>query len=514
MDEFQDKSTLAESPSIPAAVTQASRLPSELLAAIFIHLSGPQDELLVPGIPHNVQDLISATHVCKFWRQAAISAPELWAKIKMTNLEGAKAFLERSGVVPLNVYLHLRPGTRVNYGVLGAVAQHVHRFRQFTIYALEKLDYNPFALLAKAAPLLERLRITYPVDFQHHLLFDDQVPQLRKLVLYARNIWLQNHLGNLTSLHLTLTDIIHSRSQFLPFFDMLRRCPSLEEMFVWWSTWDEVSAGTPIPRTVPLHQLRRLLLRSFRIENIKYLLHTFDLRNDGIAIHLSEVYPYHPDDSPINSVQGVFQNENSSQPSLTSSTKLELVFHSQLRIVVLHALGPGFAIRIDMRHDGPAYDDGVDFTFYDVFPSVTELWVRGSSRWFSKLDGIGRLTALETLVLDGRGSKLAENFREALSLYHPGTPPCPLLSAIDCHGSELEMQDIFLLVRARLNAGSQLDKLRIPSSFIPPPSDISSHVRDVTSLDTSSRESHAYSMELPGFCFAEDHEWWQPWTSV
>ena len=155
----------------------------------------------------------------------------------------------------------------------------------------------------------------------------------------------------------------------------------------------------------------------------------------------------------------------------------------------------------------------VNFTSLDVFPSVKELWVRGSIRLDAELNGFENLPALEKLVLNGRGSNLARNIRQVLSSDHQGVFPCPLLSSIDCYGDASEMREISLLVRARSSAGLHLKTLRVPLSFIPLHADIGACVEEVESLDIPARALHMHSMDLPEFCFAEGHRWWKPWKS-
>ena len=483
-----------------------------MLAAIFVHLSKQEPDSPGRKASYFVQDLVSVTHVCRSWRQVAITAPELWTQITMANLEAVKVFLERSGAVPLRVDIRLGSKGESHEKILEALFPHARRFRQ--LYVLTNrgpgsIEPIPFT---EPAPLLERLVIRHSMGNRPALLFDDQAPRLRELVIISTGFWIQNQLGNLTSLHITLTHNRRTHSDFLLFFDMLRRCPVLEEMFVSWGGWGPELKPQQHP-TVPLHHLRKLLLRSFPIERIKHLLHTFDLKTNGIAVHLSGVNPSGEGDGAISDIQAMFQNTNSGQPSLVSSTKLELIFHTRPRTIIMHAVGPGFTTRIDLATEGFIFRDNVDFTFCDVFPLVKELWVRGSSRVETKLYGIEHFTALEKLVLVGRGSKVVRNFRQALSLCPSGIIPCPLLSTIDCHGSSSEMREMFLLLRTRSSAGRQLEKVRVPSRFIPLPADIASCVRHVGSLDIPSRVLHMYSMELPEFCFVEEHEWWEPWRS-
>ena len=435
----------------------------------------------------------------------------------MTNLKAVKVFLERSGAFPLNVDLLLGSKAEFDNNLLRMVIPHIHRIRQLSVLTYRgpgSMNSIPFT---KPAPLLEKLVIRHSMGNRPVLLFDDQTPRLRELVMFSRGLWLQNQLGNLTSLHINLSHATQRHSDFLPFFDMLRRCPVLEEMFILWNGRSTDLEPPQFP-TVPLHRLRKLLLRAFRVENIKYLLHTFDLKANGIAIHLSGVNPGLEENATISDIQTVFPYDACGRPALISSTKLELTFHAQPRTVIIHAVGPGFSIRIDLCPHGFARIDDVDYlyvnyTLHDVFSSVKELRVRGSCVDI-KLDGIEHFTALEKLVLIGRGSGIARHFRQALSPGPSGVLPCPLLFAIDCHWNASEMREMFLLLRIRYHAGRLLEKLRVPSCFIPLPADVASRVRDIGKLDLPSRILHMYTMELPEFCFAErEHEWWEPWES-
>ena len=437
MGGIQCISTSLESPSIHTPVADIDRLPPEMLISIFVHLSIPE-----PGSPgrkasYFVRDLVSVTHVCRSWRRVAITAPELWTGITMTNLKAVKVFLERSGAFPLNVDLLLGSRAEVDNNLLRAVIPHTHRIRQLSVLTHRghwgSINSNP---LTKPAPLLERLVIHHSLGNRPVLLFDDQTPRLRELVMFSKGLWLQNQLWNLASLHINLFHATRTHSDFLPFFDMLRRCPVLEAMFILWNGRGADLEPPQFP-TVPLHRLRMLLLRSFRVENIKYLLHTFDLKANGIAIHLSGVNPGLEENGTISDIQAVFPYDTSGRPALTSSTKLELTFHTRPRTVIIHAVGPGFSIRIDLCPNGFARFDDVDYlyvnyTLHDIFSSVQELWVRGSCVDI-KLDGIEHFTALEKLVLIGRGSGIARHFRQALSPRPSGVLLCPLLSAIDCH---------------------------------------------------------------------------------
>lgn len=261
----------------------------------------------------------------------------------MKNVKAVKAFLKRSGELPLNVDLNSDLGSSK---IVDAVIPHTHRFRQLSAFSYE--DLRPFT---KPAPLLERLVIHYFPEGREILLFNNQTPQLRELMVAHGGLWLKNQLGNLTSLHFAISCNGQTHAAFHPFFDMLRRCPVLEDM-VLFSDGGDVQLVPPQLPTIPLHHLRKLLLHSFSVESLNYFLRIFDLGTNGIAIHLSNVDIPEGDD-PTSSIQTLFQNGRSGQPSFVSSTKLEFIFRMP-RTIVIHAVGPGFAIRIGLCLFDPA----------------------------------------------------------------------------------------------------------------------------------------------------------------
>ena len=510
-------STLPKPSSLPGTtIANIDRLPPEMLAAIFTHLSTPESDSPGRRASKFVQDLVSVTHVCRSWRRVATTTPEMWTDITMANTEAVKAFLERSGAFPLRVTLRLSGRVKPYRDLLEAAIPHTPRFQQLSILAHRGVCFTGSFPLPEPAPLLEQLAIHHPLGNKPALLFDDQTPRLRELVMVSSGFWLKNHLWNLTSLHLTLSYVRRAHQDFLPFFDMLRRCSALEEMFVSWAGW-RVSLEPPQSPTVPLYSLRRLLLQSVRldnIDNIKYLLHTFDLKPNGIATHLSDAYPGHEGSTTISDIQSMFPIDDSGRPSLISSTKLELVFHGRPQTMIIHTVGPGFSTRVDLRLDGFAPDNSVNYSFCDVFRSVKELWVRGSSRVDAELDGLEHLAALEKLIVIGRGSVTAQCLRERLSPGPSGVLPCPLLSSINFHGDPSEMRVLFHVLRARSRVGGRLEKVRVPSKYVTLPADIAPHVRDVGSIDIPSNAVHMYAMELPEFCFVDgEHKWWKLWRS-
>ena len=102
-----------------------------------------------------------------------------------------------------------------------------------------------------------------------------------------------------------------SSEVFPPFLDMLRRCPVLEEMFICLEISD-VGSLVPIrPPGIPLHHLRKLLLHSFEMENIEYLLCSLDFPTHGTAIHLNEVGLGPGEECLVSNAQRVFTIDHS-----------------------------------------------------------------------------------------------------------------------------------------------------------------------------------------------------------
>ena len=75
------------------------------------------------------------------------------------------------------------------------------------------------------------------------------------------------------------------------------------------------------------------------------------------------------------------------------------------------------------------------------------------------------------------------------------------------------MDEMFLLVRARSEAGCLLEELRVPAPCIPLPANIAPFVGSVGSLDMPSGMLNVYAAELPEFCFVDGRDRdWQAWN--
>ncbi|PBK80025.1 hypothetical protein ARMGADRAFT_950135, partial [Armillaria gallica] len=72
---------LANQANAKKILTPSRRLPSEMLIAIFTWcraFNGPRDSLLDPhAVPWTL------THICRKWREVAITTPEIWSSIRL-----------------------------------------------------------------------------------------------------------------------------------------------------------------------------------------------------------------------------------------------------------------------------------------------------------------------------------------------------------------------------------------------------------------------------------------------
>lgn len=101
-------------------------LPDELLVIIF-----EQGGRFTLGDIYNAVPLaILVAHVCKRWRQIAFDTPSVWRTVPIvnpSNLSLPKMFIDKSGLYPLDVFLHAKNlGTST---AMKTILMHSHRWR-------------------------------------------------------------------------------------------------------------------------------------------------------------------------------------------------------------------------------------------------------------------------------------------------------------------------------------------------------------------------------------------------
>jgi hypothetical protein len=127
-------------------------LPPEVLCRVFQHRNCGQD-------------LVVATHVCRYWRSTLISDPSLWTSILLNSTSDAnrtQTYLERSKSATLDIKIisdHLK-----DLHVFQNLSPHISRTRSFII---DGLGPNFIAisslLLCKPVPSLEYLSMSLSI---------------------------------------------------------------------------------------------------------------------------------------------------------------------------------------------------------------------------------------------------------------------------------------------------------------------------------------------------------------
>ncbi|KAH9927438.1 uncharacterized protein BXZ73DRAFT_48775, partial [Epithele typhae] len=97
---------LATSRSLRNAYAPINRVPNEILVLIFENIPVPKfytEWLDSPSV--STKDLIPITHVCRRWRDVALSAHFLWSSIHDMPVTQNADFLRRSGASLLNCHM-------------------------------------------------------------------------------------------------------------------------------------------------------------------------------------------------------------------------------------------------------------------------------------------------------------------------------------------------------------------------------------------------------------------------
>jgi hypothetical protein len=173
-----------------------SRLPVEILIHVFSYCPASD---LYPHVRHRPPPpWLAVTHVCRRWRNAALSCPFLWVEIISTNFNWAVAMLERSKDLPVHVSVDDGGSSQMPCEVKTArlLFSKIHRMQSLAMTCSHAiLTCVPALFEAEAAPLLQELIITnfHPSHFMDLIvrpLFSGKTPSLQFLSLYrCRVLW-------------------------------------------------------------------------------------------------------------------------------------------------------------------------------------------------------------------------------------------------------------------------------------------------------------------------------------
>ena len=212
-----------------------NRLPEDIFVLIPYYFESENGD---PDTFSTNKSLITMTHVCRSWRSALLSTPDLWTQLDFSVSESkqAECFLARSGNQLLDVYQSVDTADNIN-PFLPVTLRNTHRLRRLDIACYHEHVEDILAQLTKPAPELKHLTIANDPRFREDVgfrvgdaklpntIFGGQFPKLATLSL--KSVYMDLHNLNLPSLTgFSFRTAVDVPVQDLTFF--FRRCPSLE----------------------------------------------------------------------------------------------------------------------------------------------------------------------------------------------------------------------------------------------------------------------------------------------
>ncbi|TFY62603.1 hypothetical protein EVG20_g6645 [Dentipellis fragilis] len=255
-------------------ICPVNTLPPEILVRIF------QDFNVSPGNRRRRSYVASlrlgwivVTHVCRYWRQVALSFNALWRKICFSlGKDWTMEMLRRSGNVPIIYKQHFgSPRFRLQPNV-ETIVQHMHRIQTLSFqagsFALDPL----FTALMNPAPVLENLELyafhdsaEFPARQLPEQFFEGQAPRLHRIAMHNIHInWQSPILTRVRYLEIRADgdpgwayEFAHKLPVLRDMLDGLATAPDLETLIL----VNAMSNGpASIECPVRLPQLRRLVV--------------------------------------------------------------------------------------------------------------------------------------------------------------------------------------------------------------------------------------------------------------
>ena len=252
-----------------------SRLPVEILIQVFSYYSASDRH------PHvrfrTPPSWLAVTHVCKRWRQAALSSPFLWADIITTNYRWAEEMLERSRDVPVHITVDDAGSVQTPCDVRAArlLFSKIHRAQSLVMTCADTiLACMPALFEAEAALLLEELTITnfHPssaLDLVERPLFSGKTPCLQFLSLHHCRVLWSSPLFQCDLVYLSLSHIPHDHRPHLQrLLDVLKSLTRLECLQLDEALPNHISSPTDSQSLTSLLSVERLVLYRLRFFSI------------------------------------------------------------------------------------------------------------------------------------------------------------------------------------------------------------------------------------------------------
>ena len=280
-------SALAQLHALQNSLSPVNSLPAELLGLIFSHLLSPGDLRSKPSNflgftsqhdsqngfvvdpPSGHRDIVSVSHVCRYWRAVSIQNPWLWTSLPIHHPAALEVHLTRSKNLPISLSLT----RRLSSDFAPTLSPSNHRIRSIYIETTLAVDIELlWGELSLSAPSLQELFIEH-LECNSYLdgygvgrikrlplLFNDDVPNLRVLTLRGVPSPFAFFPSTLTQL-----DVGRVRAPLPPLaelLDMLKNCTLLETLNVrgaW--EWEDIHVHVLLRNSVALPKLVRTYLQ-------------------------------------------------------------------------------------------------------------------------------------------------------------------------------------------------------------------------------------------------------------
>jgi len=231
------------------ALVPANRLPVEILQQI-------------PSWLPYVYEIVAASQVCRYWRAAFLSCPDLWTFLDCKSTRATRAFIERSGVAPLDICI--RPGYSPEAFVY--TIPHIPRWGSLDALVTGEEIGPVLATLSapSSAPKLSNLSVVPMIGHEGGLvtsrgkILGGVIPSLQRL--YFSNLKVDIH--KLTAPNLTHLFLASTRSELVDMttlLDFLERSPLLEDFELRYPGPTGMDIAHP-DRAVSLNHLCRIIL--------------------------------------------------------------------------------------------------------------------------------------------------------------------------------------------------------------------------------------------------------------
>ncbi|KIM41189.1 hypothetical protein M413DRAFT_28251 [Hebeloma cylindrosporum] len=272
-----------------------NRMPAEILTSIFDALQDHYkfDDLFPPATPielDNAHSWMVITHVCRHWRNVALSTPTLWKNLHTRAITGLPPRSGWNHEIPISLIRRSSPASlrlsctvevmsrgpdEVPQVFYDALEEHVERMESFHLTSFPTIDQDLLNILDIPLPRLRSLylrvlpeRKLAPRDPETGVItwesYSDEVElrrilggtssSLRRFSLWDYTCWPGTAFPSLT--HLSLHDQLTTPT-LDEFFDTLQALPCLEVLHL-------ERAGPEIPKIMSTLPTRRIALPNLR----------------------------------------------------------------------------------------------------------------------------------------------------------------------------------------------------------------------------------------------------------